>query len=64
MKDYNYDYAERIAIMTENGVGESEAHAEATYQVRQDMVADGLDFAAANIKVMVIRKRFLNENEK
>ena len=56
LEDYQYDYNERMAIMIENGKPEAEAHPEATYQVRQDLVADGMDFATANVKVMGIRK--------
>ncbi len=56
IEDYQYDYIERIGIMCESGVTETVAHAEATFQVRQDMVNDGMGFAEANIKVMGIRK--------
>lgn len=57
MDDYTYNYIERMAIMTESGVAEDIAHAEALHQVRQEMVADGMDFGRANMMVMGIRKR-------
>lgn len=62
LEDYQYDYIERMAIMCENGKPEPEAHSEATYQVRQDMVTDGMDFSAANVKVMGIRKLTLPQD--
>lgn len=58
MTDYEYDFAERVAIMTENGKPEQEAIAEAIYQVRARMVADGLGFGDANLKVMGIKQDF------
>lgn len=58
MTEYEYLFAERIAIMTENGVPEDIAIAEATYQIRQDMVNDGDDFFNANTKVMAIRNSY------
>lgn len=57
LDDYEHDYFERMAIMTESGIAEEMAHPEATYQVRSDMVADGMDFGKANILVMGIRKK-------
>lgn len=62
--DLEYDYAERMAIMTENGKSEVDARIEATYQVRKDMVdINGLDFATANIKVMGIRRGLTNNQD-
>lgn len=55
--DYEYDYAERMAIMLESGISEDMAHPEATYQVRQDMAQD-MDFGRANLRVMGIRRRW------
>lgn len=63
LDDYEYDYAERMAIITESGIKEEIAHPEATYQVRRDMVADGMDVGKANIKVMGIRKRLIGINK-
>jgi len=57
LSDYEYDYIERFSIITESGISEELAHAEAIYQVRADMVTDGMGFGDANIKVMGIKQR-------
>ncbi len=58
MTDYEYDFIERIAIMTENGKPEQEAIAEAIYQVRAKMVSDSMGFGDANMQVLGIKQRF------
>lgn len=57
LNDYEYDYIERFSIITESGISEELAHAEAIYQVRADMVANGIGFGDANLKVMGIKHR-------
>jgi hypothetical protein len=57
LEDYEYNYIERLGIITESGISEELAHAEAIYQVRADMVADGMGFGQANLMVIGIRKK-------
>lgn len=49
-----------MAIMTENGVSEKDAAIETTYEVRSDMLKDGMSFLKANMEVMRIRKNDRN----
>ncbi len=56
LDDYEYYYIERLGMITESGISEELAHAEAIYQTRADMVANGIDVGNANIMVMGIRK--------
>ena len=44
LDDYEYDYFERMAIMTESGEDEEEAHTEAIWQVRRQMFDNGLNW--------------------
>ncbi len=44
LDDYEYDYFERMSIMTESGEDEEEAHTEAIWQVRKEMSINGIDW--------------------
>ncbi len=59
-EDYAYDYLERMGKITEDNFTESEATFEAIYQVREDMVNNGMDYAKANMEVMKIRNLIKN----
>ncbi len=54
-----YLFGERVSIMMEDGnQPEDIAIAQATWEIRDMLYVNGMDFAKANIKVMGIRKQF------
>lgn len=44
LDDYEYDYIERMSIMTESGIGEDKAHEEAIWQIRREMSQNNIDW--------------------
>jgi ribosomal protein S11 len=56
-EDLKYLFTERVGIMMFDGnKTESEAAAQAIYEVREVLVKTGMDFPAANLKVMAIKR--------